>query len=405
MAEMGRLKINVYQSGRGNPLAFTGVQVISKAGDVVAEAETDTSGQTDILNLSAPPQEYSLAEDMPQPYSEYTVNVLHDKAVTASVAGVQIFPNTTAEQDIIIAPQRAAPENIVIPPPVLYGQYPPKIPEDDVKPLPRSKGFVVLPDPIVPEFVIVHAGNPDDKSAQNYWVPFKDYIKNVASCEIYSTWPDSAIRANVLAILSFTLNRIYTEWYRGKGYDFTITNSTAFDHAFSYGRNYFNEISAVVDELFTTFVTKEGIRQPMLTQYCDGKNVTCPGWMTQWGTKNLADKGYSAIDILKNAYGQEVFLMQAKKVDGVPKSFQGTLQNGSRGPNVRTIQEQLNRISNNYPAIKKVKADGIYGPATLSAVEAFQRIFNLPASGIVDFGTWYRISDIYVAVSRIAELK
>jgi len=285
------------------------------------------------------------------------------------------------------------------------GDFPPKIPEDEVKPLPESGGFVVLPEPVIPEFVIVHQGVPSDNSAQNVWVPFKDYIKNVASCEIYSTWPDASIRANVLAILSFTLNRVYTEWYRGKGYDFTITNSTAFDQAFTYGRNIFQEIATVVDEIFTTFITRPGIRQPLLTQYCDGSRVQCPNMMSQWGSKNRADEGYDAIGILRYYYGQDIFLMQAEKVSGVPMSYPGTaLQTGSTGPSVRMIQEQLNAISNNYPAINKIRVDGVFGEQTRTAVETFQKIFNLPQTGIVDFGTWYQISNIYVAVTKIAEL-
>ena len=198
---------------------------------------------------------------------------------------------------------------------------------------------------------------------------------------------------------------MYTEWYRGQGFDFTITNSTQFDQAFTYGRNIFDEISQTVDNIFTSYITRPGIRQPLFTQYCDGKRVSCPTWMSQWGSKALGDQGYLAMDILKQYYGQDVYLMQAQKVAGVPSSFPGiVLQNGSSGSHVRTVQEQLNRISDNYPAIPKVKVDGVYGQATVDAVEAFQRIFLLPVTGIVDFATWYKISHIYVAVTKIAEM-
>jgi hypothetical protein len=237
-------------------------------------------------------------------------------------------------------------------------------------------------------------------------VPFKDYIKNVACCEIYATWPEQTIIANVLAIISFTLNRVYTEWYRGRGYDFTITNSTAFDHAFSYGRNIFERISQLVDDVFSTYITRPNIRQPLFSQYCDGQKVSCPNWMTQWGSKTLGEQGHDAISILRNFYGQDVYLKQATRGEGVPASFSGAnLQTGSSGEAVRTIQTQLNAISNNYPLIKKQRVDGVFGPETLAAVETFQKIFSLPASGIVNFATWYKISAIFVAVERLAELR
>jgi len=327
---------------------------------------------------------------------------------TVRIEGTQILPNSTALQDVSLEPVEtppAGPENIPIEPHTLYGVFPPKIPESEVKPLPDSSGFVVLPQPVVPEFIIVHEGVPTDASARNVWVYFQDYIKNVASCEIYSTWPRESLKANILAILSFTMNRVYTEWYRGKGFDFTITNSTAFDQAYVHGRNIYEDISTLVDDLFTTYITRPGIRQPLLTQYCDGTRVQCPNWMTQWGSKNLAEQGYDAISILRYYYGQEIYLMEAEKVSGVPISYPGTdLQVGSTGPAVRTIQEQLNAISNNYPAINKVREDGVYGEQTRVAVETFQSIFNMPVTGIVNFATWYKISAIYVAVTRMAEL-
>jgi hypothetical protein len=294
---------------------------------------------------------------------------------------------------------------IVIKAHTLWGEYPDKIPEDEIKPLSESSGFVVLDKPVIPQYIIVHDGLPNDTTAKNYWVPFKDYIKNVASSEIYATWPISTIEANVLAILSFTLNRVFTEWYRNKGKNFTVTSSTAYDHAFFYGRNIYKEISVIVDSIFTSYVTRPNIIQPLFTQYCDGRNSSCPKWMTQWGSKDLGDKGYSSTNILKHFYGQNLYITQAPTVVGVPSSFPGfNLQVGSRGREVSTIQSQLNAISNNFPIIKKQAVDGIFGPNTKEAVQAFQRTFNLPASGIVDFPTWYRIADIYVAVTKLSEL-
>ncbi len=411
LIQQGRLRVNVFSGRRSTPVEGATVSITPRVaeGRIVEQMMTDMSGQTDTVNLAAPPLEYSMAVDQPKPYSEYDLTITANGFDTVKINGVQILPDTDAIQNVMLVDNRGNTDrafSITIKDNTLWGTFDPKTPEEEVKPLPPSKGYVVLPKPVIPEFIVVHAGVPSNSSAPNYWIPFKDYIKNVASCEIYATWPDSTIAANVLAILSFTLNRVYTEWYRGKGYNFTITNSTAYDHAFSYGRNIFSRISQAVDGIFTSFITRPNIRQPLLTQYCDGQQVQCPNWMTQWGSKHLGDQGYNTMDILKNFYGYDIFLMQATEVEGVPSSFPGTvLQVGSTGSNVRTIQTQLNAISNNYPAIPKIRVDGIYGQQTLNAVETFQEIFGLNSSGLVDFATWYKISDIYVAVSRLAELR
>lgn len=409
LIQSGHLRVGVFMGTEGAPISNATVRITghNDEANIIEEMITDSSGQSSTVNLPAPPVEYSLDSSQPyMPYSVYDVVVTSEEFQTTTIHGVQILPGTSAAQRVMMAPRVDQPRSIVIKDNTLWGDFDPKIPEEEVKPLPPAKGFIVLPNPVIPEYIVVHAGRPDDASAPNYWVPFKDYIKNVASCEIYATWPQNTIRANILAILSFTMNRVYTEWYRGKGYNFTITNSTAYDHAFSYGRNIFSEISDIVDEMFTNYITRPNIRQPLLTQYCDGQTVQCPNWMTQWGSKYLGDQGYSTMEILKNFYGHDIFLMQATTVEGVPASFPGTnLQVGSTGQNVRTIQTQLNAISNNYPAIPKVRVDGIYGQATLNAVETFQEIFGLNSSGIVDFPTWYKISDIYVAVTRMGELR
>ena len=407
--DTGRLQVNVSALDVGKPADNAIVRVTpTNDENIIEEMMTDSSGKTPVADLAAPPVEYSLSPGEPKPYSVYDLYVSLDGYKPVKIEGAQILPNTTALQDIRLEPAVTTtpqPQSVPIAPHTLWGDFPPKIPEDPVKPLPDSTGFVVLPQPVIPEFVIVHEGVPTDTSARNLWVYFKDYIKNVASSEIYSTWPRETIKANILAILSFTMNRIYTEWYRGKGFDFTVTNSTAFDQSYVHGRNVYSEISNLVDDLFTTFITKPDIRQPLLTQYCDGVRTQCPNWMTQWGSKDLGDQGYDSISILRNFYGQNIFLLEAPKVAGVPISYPGTsLQMGSQGPNVRTIQEQLNRISDNYPAINKQRVDGVYGEQTRNAVETFQRIFNLPATGIVNFATWYAISNIYVAVTRMAEL-
>ena len=205
--------------------------------------------------------------------------------------------------------------------------------------------------------------------------------------------------------MSFTLNRVYTEWYRNQGYDFTITSSTAFDHKWIPERNVYDTISAIVDELFADYLSRPNVRQPILTQYCDGRRVQCPNWMTQWGSQSLAEQGYSAIEILRYFYGDDMYINTAEAISGIPSSWPGQdLTIGSTGSKVRQVQEQLNVIAGAYPALPKIAVDGIYGPATEASVKKFQSIFGLPSTGVIDYPTWYKISEIYVGVSRIAEL-
>ena len=303
-----------------------------------------------------------------------------------------------------LTPSTEQTEVFVIPAHTLYGNYPPKIPESEIKPI-VDTGEIVLSRVVVPEYIIVHDGSPRDSTASNYYVKYKDYIKNVASSEIYATWTPAAIRANVLAIMSFTLNRVYTEWYRNQGYDFTITSSTTFDHKWIPERNIYNTISTIVDELFASYLSRPNVKQPILTQYCDGRQVQCPNWMTQWGSQALGEQGYSAIEILRYFYGDNMYINTAQEISGIPSSWPGyNLTIGSTGDKVRQMQEQINVISNSYPAIPKVAVDGIFGQGTAAAVREIQSVFGLPVTGIVDYPTWYKISEIYVGVSRIAEL-
>ena len=205
--------------------------------------------------------------------------------------------------------------------------------------------------------------------------------------------------------MSFTLNRVYTEWYRNQGYDFTITSSTAFDHKWIYGRNIFESISLIVDEIFDNYLSRPGVRQPILTQYCDGRQVQCPNWMTQWGSCSLGEQGYSHIEILRHFYGDSIYVNTAEQISGIPASWPGSdLTIGSTGDKVRQMQEQLDEIATVYSAIPRVTPDGIYGSGTANAVREFQSIFGLPQTGVVDFATWYKISHIYVGITRIAEL-
>lgn len=372
--------------------------------------ETDSSGLTNDIPVEAPLLEYSMNPSDNLPYSLYDLNIEREGFEEAVIKGVQVYPDRTALQQVNLISnntnRKSRSEVIIILPNTLYGSYPEKIPENPDKPLPPPSSGVVLAKPVVPEFITVHQGSPNDNSAPNYTVEYKEYIKNVASCEIYCTWPESTIRANILCIISFTLNRIYTEWYRGKGKNFDITSSTAYDHAFNYGRNIYDSISVIVDEIFSTYIRRFGKKQPLLTQYCDGRNVSCPEWLSQWGSKYLGDQGKGPYDILTYYYGNDIELTTAEQVQGSPKSYPGyDLTIGSSGEEVRMIQEFLNRIAKNYPLIPTVSVDGVYGADTAEAVKTFQGIFNLPKTGVVDYATWYQISNIYVGVSKIAELK
>ncbi|MGM9648969.1 MAG: peptidoglycan-binding protein [Butyricicoccaceae bacterium] len=259
-----------------------------------------------------------------------------------------------------------------------------------------------MPEPFVPETITVHLGRPDEP-AENVTIPFPDYIKNVASSEIYPTWPESAIRANIYAQVSFALNRIYTEWYRSRGYPFDITNSTAYDQAFVFGRDIFDNIGSIVDELFNEYVVRGASVEPLFTQYCNGTTVTCEG-LSQWGTVPLAEQGYSPYEILTHFYGDELSIRTAP-VRAPFESYPGIpLRLGTSSNEVRTLQLRLNRISANYPAIPKVTVNGIFDQDTENAVRAFQRIFQLTEDGIVGKETWYRIQYVFASVKRLAEL-
>ena len=407
MTDRGRLEIRVNARIQARPVSGARVTV-SYTGDpqnVIEELITDGDGRTETLDLATPPLEYSLEPNVNQPYSEYTVKVEAEGYEPVEVTGSELLSGEQSVQQVDLEPaEGAAFADVTIPDHTLFGEYPAKIPESEIKPTWES-GEIVLSRVVIPEYVVVHDGAPTDSTARDYYVRYRDYIKNVACSEIYATWPDAAIRANILAIMSFTLNRVYTEWYRNKGYDFTITSSTAFDHKWIPERNIYDTISEVVDELYGNYLSRPNVRQPILTQYCDGSRVQCPGWMTQWGAKSLGDQGYSAIEILRYFYGDNMYINTAPEISGIPSSWPGyTLENGSSGQKVLQMQEQLNVIAGAYPAIPKIQADGIYGPATAEAVRTFQEVFGLPQTGTVDFRTWYKISEIYVGVSRIAEL-
>lgn len=422
MADIGRLKIHCFNGKSYIPVDKCIVTVSPSSQNEVASSKmsdvkmvTDSSGLTNVIDLASPPK--SLSEKPLEnvvPYGLYDLKIERNGFEDVFIKGVQIFSEQVAIQNVAMPEtstrsekkRQTGTDDITILPNTLNGVYPEKIPEAAEKPLPPPSSGVVLEQPVVPEYIIVHQGSPNDNTAPNYKVDYKDYIKNVASCEIYSTWPETTIRANIYCIISFTLNRIYTEWYRGKGKNFDITSSTAYDHAFNYGRNIYENIGNVVDEIFSTYIKRFSRKQPLLTQYCDGKNVKCPQWLSQWGSKYLGDQGKVPYEILTYYYGNDIELKRAEQITGSPSSYPGyTLTVGASGNAVKDMQGYLNTIAKNYPLIPIIPVDGYYGNDTAEAVRVFQQIFSLPITGTVDYATWYQISNIYVGVTKIAELR
>lgn len=402
MPDTGSLRVDVTdQDGRPIDGATAEISITGEPETTLESIQTDSNGQTESVELPAPPFEYTENPGVTQPYSEYSIIVRAPGFAPVSINGIDIFSSRRSIQDVRLT---EASQVVTIGPNTLFGNYPPKIPEASIKPI-TPTGEIVLDRVVVPGTVVVHDGVPTDPTASNYYVSFPDYIKNVACSEIYPTWPEATITANVIAIVSFTLNRVYTEWYRNKGYSFTITSSTAFDHKWINERNIFDNVGLIVDEVFADYVSMPDVKQPILTQYCDGKRTTCSG-MSQWGSKYLGDQNYSALQILRNYYGSDIYINTAEEVSGIPLSWPGyTLDIGDSGTPVRTIQEQLSAIRRTYSNIPSLAIDGIYGEDTAAAVSRFQSIFDLPVTGEVDYSTWYKISQLYVALEKLAELR
>lgn len=280
----GRLQVNVTSQSTNRPVqnAVISVSSTGNPSNVIEQLTTDSSGRSQVIELPAPPLEYSMEPSASQPYAEYNFLVQQPEFEDVRISGAQILPDVTAVQPIQMLPgvSQATAEEFTIGPHTLFGDYPPKIAEKEVKPV-NERDEIVLSRVVIPEYIVVHDGPPRDTSAQNFYIRYRDYIANVASCEIYATWPESTIYANILAIMSFTLNRVYTEWYRNQGYSFTITTSTAYDHKFIPGKNSFENINLLVNNVFANYLSRPNVKQPILTQYCDGQNVQCPNWMTK----------------------------------------------------------------------------------------------------------------------------
>ena len=398
----GTLFVTVRAADSAFPVRRAHIQLFAEGGEPLGEdTVTEENGSVSRdFSLEAPDPAATLLPEGPLPYSTYEALISAEGFYPFRIRGIQIFASVRSELPVEMIPlgqsEAAEPLEINIGPHGLRSseERSPAIPEEEER---------VLRAVIIPEKVTVHLGAPD-ASARNVSVPFTDYIKNVASSEIYPTWPENSLRANILCQISLVLNRVFTEWYPSRGYPFTITNSTAYDQYFVYGRNIYDPISRIVDEIFNQYLRRTGRIDPYFAEYCNGSTVTCAG-LSQWGTVPLAQSGRTPLEILRFYYGN-VEIAQTNRIGQVEASYPGApLSRGSSGRNVTTIQQQLNRIRINYPAIPAVTSvDGIFGSETEAAVKAFQKIFNLTADGIVGKATWYRISYIYVAVKKLAEL-
>ncbi len=371
---------------------------------------TDDTGILEGISLPCPPKTLSLDEtNTERPYGLYTLVAEKERWQTHTIEDLQIFDTIEGLAELLMLPEVAPVAEIVteleVPADVA------EVPEHVLLaggggsgPGPETlcdQG--VLPTVIIPTNITVHLGKPT-ASATNVTVPFRDYIKRVCCSEIYATWPEQAIRANVYAQIGLAINRVWTEWYKSKGYNFQITNSTSYDQYYVHGCTIYDNVSKIVDEIFNTYLRKVGEVNPFYSEYCDGKQVSCPG-MKQWGTVDLANQGMSAIQILRYYYGSTLEIVTTNNIQSIPESYPGTpLQQGANSEAVSVIQRQLNRIAQNYPAIGTVTVDGNFGPTTTAAVKAFQKIFSLTQDGIVGPSTWYKISYIYVAVKKLAEL-
>lgn len=400
---IGYLTVQARTAHDAVPLANVYIQIVDHAKNIIYEMTTDGNGETQVVPLETIDKSFSLNQYYTGiPYFSYSVFAQKAGFNTISVVDIPILDGETAILPIALVPmqeRQTSPEqtNIYVGKPAVAMQGARN--QEGPMAAPYVLRQVVIPNPIT-----VHMGAPS-AYASNVQVSFSDYVKNVASSEIYPTWPDAALRANIYAIITFALNRIYTEWYRNQGYNFDITNSTAYDQYFVYGRPIYDSISKIVDEIFNEYVRRSGQNAPYFTSFCNGTTATCQG-MSQWGTVSLANRNFTPLQILRSYYPNDIEIVQTNAITGIVSSYPGTaLRVGSTGLDVQTIQTYLNRIRRNYPAIPAITDNaGVFGDSTRAAVTTFQKIFNLTADGIVGKATWYKISRIYTAVARLAEL-
>lgn len=394
----GYLVVNVYSDTIANPVPNAMVTVSKNGVNLITEM-TDEDGKTPPITLQTVDKSYSLEEQHEvRPYETYDVLVTALGLTPTKIEGVQIFDGVTSIQNIYLTSidENQGEDTSTITPNTLWQEYPQNITEEQEEEINPN----VLSEVVIPANIIVHDGIPSNSSAPNYTVPFIDYIKNVASSEIYSTWPEETIKANVLAIISYTLNRIFTEWYRSRGYDFTITSTTSYDQKYTVNGTIFEPISRVVDEIFTNYI-RQGYRvEPLLAHY--KSSTTEPGNMSQWGSKELGDRGYNYLEILRYYYGNNINIYEAEVTQSYPYSFTATLEEGDCSIDVYRLQNTLNYIRSSYPGIPMIEnPSGLFDSATTRAVRKFQEVFNLSPTGTVNFQTWYKISYIFIAVSKM----
>ncbi|MCM1297786.1 MAG: LysM peptidoglycan-binding domain-containing protein [Muribaculaceae bacterium] len=402
---IGYLKMQARTAHDALPLRGVQIRVLDDEGNRVYELTTDESGETRSVPLETVDKRYSQNQDFTgTPYVTYNVLAQAEGFHSLYVSDIPVFDGEAAVLPLALVPmqrdQRSAEQTQITVGGMAVGMRQEREPEQaGTVEAPQVLRQVVIPNPIT-----VHLGTPD-AYASNVQVSFPDYVKNVASSEIYPTWPDAALRANIYAIITFALNRVYTEWYRSRGYNFDITNSTAYDQYFVYGRPIYDSVSRIVDEIFNEYVRRQGQEAPYFTSFCNGTTSTCTG-MSQWGTVTLANQGYTPIRILRYYYPNDIEIAETDAVSGAVTSYPGTpLKTGSSGLDVQTVQTWLNRIRRNYPAIPVITDEaGVFGESTEAAVRKFQSIFNLAVDGVVGKSTWYKISSLYTAVTRLAEL-
>ena len=399
----GILRIQAFAARQSAPVEGVTVNIVGDG--FTAARMTDAEGNAADVILTAPDCALSLEENNTTrlPYAVCSLTASKAGYRTVRIQGIQVFagqvtlaqpemiPETEEDRDVENPP-------IVIPPHPLFagGGGSGRAPADPC--VPR-----VLDRVIIPKNITVHLGKPA-ASARNVTVSFRRYIANVASSEVYPTWPESALRANIHCQISLALNRIYTEWYPSRGYSFNITNSTSYDQYYVHGRTVFDVMVRLTDDIFNTYLRKTGTVNPYYSEYCDGKSVTCPG-LKQWGTVTLAKQGRTPLQILKYYYGSDIEIVRTNNIQAIPQSYPGSpLRQGDSGTAVFTLQRQLNRIAKDYPFFGKLTVDGVFGPRMVSTVKTFQRQFNLTADGVVGRQTWYKISYIYVSVKDLAEL-
>lgn len=394
----GYLVVNVYSDTIANPVPNAMVTVSKNGVNLITEM-TDEDGKAPPITLQTVDKSYSLEEQHEvRPYETYDVLVTALGLTPTKIEGVQIFDGVTSIQNIYLTSidENQGEDTSTITPNTLWQEYPQNITEEQEEEINPN----VLSEVVIPANIIVHDGIPSNSSAPNYTVPFIDYIKNVASSEIYSTWPEETIKANVLAIISYTLNRIFTEWYRSRGYDFTITSTTSYDQKYTVNGTIFEPISRVVDEIFTNYI-RQGYRvEPLLAHY--KSSTTEPGNMSQWGSKELGDRGYNYLEILRYYYGNNINIYEAEVTQSYPYSFTTTLEEGDCSIDVYRLQNTLNYIRSSYPGIPMIEnPSGLFDSATTRAVRKFQEVFNLSPTGTVNFQTWYKISYIFIVVSKM----